>query len=205
MEWEYSSEGKEQRQAGQALMWQADNKFSYFRAKSSQPAKHSTAGSFISRSLVQRKSSDLAWEMPFHTVTLVSRRVGFRLDGASSWRSALYFWRWIVLQCLPCLLLVPKELNQAWTSHLFWLLNKLQCFVMYTAYDNRDFRPDWLFSKLMWAAEAASVLSPSRKSRTLTHQYHPASHLKNHSKQVWVFFLNGMTIPRVSWQGYRHS
>lgn len=46
-EWEYPSEAKEQRQPGQALMWQADNKFSYFRAKSSQPAKHSTAGSFI--------------------------------------------------------------------------------------------------------------------------------------------------------------
>jgi hypothetical protein len=48
MEWEYTSEGKEQRQAGQALMWQAGNKFSYFRAKSSQPAKHPTAGSLIS-------------------------------------------------------------------------------------------------------------------------------------------------------------
>lgn len=39
---------REKKQAGQALMWQAGNKFSYFRAKSSQPAKHSTAGSFIS-------------------------------------------------------------------------------------------------------------------------------------------------------------
>lgn len=68
----------------------------------------------------------------------------------------------------PPHLLVPEELSQAWTSHPFWLLNKLQRFVMYTAYENRDFRPDWLFSKLMWTAEAASVLSPSRKSPTLT-------------------------------------
>jgi hypothetical protein len=47
-EWEYASGRKEQKHAGQALMWQAGNKFSYFRAKSSQLAKHSTASSFIS-------------------------------------------------------------------------------------------------------------------------------------------------------------
>lgn len=38
----------EKKQAGQALMWQAGNKFLYSRAKSSQPAKHLTAGSFVS-------------------------------------------------------------------------------------------------------------------------------------------------------------
>ena len=38
--------GRERERAGQAGTWQAGNKFC-FRAKSSQPAKHSTAGSFI--------------------------------------------------------------------------------------------------------------------------------------------------------------
>ena len=39
--------GRERERAGQAGTWQAGNKFSCFHAKSSQPAKHSTAGSFI--------------------------------------------------------------------------------------------------------------------------------------------------------------